>query len=83
MAYTSVEAEIYSWAADIDEHLERLGAERRLFPGFLGRGDVVDLAERFSKMLEPYRNFFRAYEGHEGYDLDECLKEARKAEKEL
>lgn len=71
MAYTSVEAMLYEW-------FEKEG----LYPGKLGRGDIQDLAERVSDRIRPFRNFFRASEGYQGYDLEKSRSEAREAEKQ-
>lgn len=70
MAYTSVEAMLYTWFE-----------EKGLYPDKLGRGEIQDLAEKVSDEIMPYRNFYRAYEGHEGYDLTKSLAKAREAEK--
>lgn len=71
-AYTSVESMLYEWFADRD-----------LCPGKLGRGDLADLAVKVSRCIEPFRSFFRATEGWDGYDLEEQRARARKAEKKL
>lgn len=71
-SYTSVEAMLYQWFE-----------ERNLYPGELGRGDVQDLAVRVSSQIAPFRNFFRAHQGWDGYgDLEQYRKAAEKAEKE-
>lgn len=70
MAYTTTEAMLYQWFED-----------RGLYPGKLGRGDIQDLAEKVTAQIKPFRNFFRAHQKWDGYDLKSTLKEAQTAEK--
>lgn len=65
-AYTSIEAKIYAW-------FEKEGLD-------LGRGAMLDLAVRMSTCIEPFRSFYRASRGWEGYDLEQCRKKAEMAE---
>lgn len=72
MAYDSVEEVLYRWFMDHD-----------LYPGQLGVGDVQDLAEKVSGMMRPYRDFYRAHAGHDGYDIKKTFEEAKKHEDSL
>ena len=72
MVYNSGGGMLYEWFIG-----------QKLYPGTLGHGDIMDLAEKVSEMIEPFRSFFRAHEKHIGYDLGECLEKARKAEEEF
>jgi hypothetical protein len=68
-SYTSVEAMLFAW-------FEREGFD-------MSRGAVVDLAVRMSACISPFRSFYRATEGWEGYDLETCRQKAKLAEEKL
>jgi hypothetical protein len=68
-SYTSIEAMLFSW-------FEKEGIDP-------ARGAVMDLAVRVSTCIEPFRSFFRASQGWDGYDLKECLRKAKLAEEKL
>lgn len=70
-AYTSVECMLTSWL-----HYRELYDE-------VGRGGMTDLAVRVTRMIEPFRSFFRAHEKWDGYDFKQQLERARQAEKTL
>ena len=72
MAYTSVEKMLYKWFDS-----------RGLYPDKLGHRDVQDLAERVSEMIGPFRDFFRASQGWDGYDLNKTRIKADQTEKKL
>lgn len=68
-AYTSIEAKLFAW-------FEKEGLD-------LGRGAVLDLAVRMSACIEPFRSFYRATQGWDGYDLERCRQKAKLAEETL
>jgi len=70
-AYTSVEAALFAWFT-----------ERGLYPGRLEQGDILDLAVKMSAMVAPFRDFYRAHAGYDGYDLETTQRLAEEAERE-
>lgn len=68
-SYTSIESLLFSW-------FEKEGLD-------LGRGAVMDLAVRVSVCIEPFRSFYRAIEGWDGYDVKKCRQKAKLAEEKL
>lgn len=86
MAYYSAEDVVRLWITRIDDHDASLAAMGYPRPGptlldRLGEGDIMDLAEKISELMRPFRDFYRATAGYPGYDLSTATEACEEAER--